>query len=799
MRHSSSVHLLSISRWALCLALFSVIGCDCSDSPDVDGGPVDAGDAGDAGDSGTAGDSGAATDSGTGDADAGGCTPACMGTARCRFGTCVPDLGTCTTHDDCPGDSYCSADGECLPYGVPPEVINDPACQRPNTLEDVLPTVQCEWTGPAAGDPNTASALIYTAPIVADLNLDEDPGRLQPSIIATTWFHDSGLSARIGTLRIFDGRTCEEQLQIGGAGDSDDANRPGYGTQWAVVDLDGDVPTGGHPEIIGMHRTTGAGNSVPLNLYALSVSVTGGTPSANRLWYGRDCETGTAVDIATNSANFGPGVFDLDDDGDPEILIGTMVFDHLGCLQNAVEPVTYITHGPMHTAADVDLDGRVELVTGTRIAEWDPVTTEWVDESYFSSLPAHRTGHIGLADLGQYSVLPGMPTPNNLPEVIVVSAETNVFDPTTTGTIRVQTLDGTVIFGPIELHHSTGVAGGHGGAPTASDFDGDGQVEFAAAANEFYAVYDFDCDDTPDSAEPQRPGGTCVRGAAGTGLPNGVLWAQPSSDFSSSGTGSSIFDFNGDGRGEAVYRDECYLRVYDGANGEVLFSTPASSGTGFELPIIADVDGDFATEIVVARTMNTGCPAMDPLFPGGDAHVAQNGFVILRDPEDRWASSRPIWNQHAYSVTHVTDDAQVVQTSAWQQNWTVPGLNNFRQNVQGDLGVLNIADLTVVFFNVDEICTAELPADLDLRARVCNRGTNPVIDGVTVRFTEGAVAVCESTTTRLLEPGECEEIGCRGTVTSADELLVEVDPDDEVADCHPGNDLGAPAAALCLF
>ncbi|NIS30277.1 MAG: VCBS repeat-containing protein, partial [Actinobacteria bacterium] len=196
--------------------------------------------------------------------------------------------------------------------------------------------------------------------------------------------------------------------------------------------------------------------------------------------------------------------------------------------------------------------------------------------------------------------------------------------------------------------------------------------EFAAAANEFYAVYDLDCDADPAVELTERPGGTCVRSAAMAGLPEGVLWAQPSLDFSSSGTGSSVFDFNGDGRAEAVYGDECYVRVYDGTDGTVLFSSPASNGTGFELPIIADADGDFATEIVVARTTKSGCPGMDPIFAGGDAHVQQDGFVILRDPEDRWASSRPIWNQHAYSVSHVTDDGQVVQTSSWDQNWTVP-------------------------------------------------------------------------------------------------------------------------------
>lgn len=150
-------------------------------------------------------------------------------------------------------------------------------------------------------------------------------------------------------------------------------------------------------------------------------------------------------------------------------------------------------------------------------------------------------------------------------------------------------------------------------------------------------------------------------------------------------------------------------------------------------------------------------------------------------------------------MTHVTDDAQVVRTSEWTPNWTAEGLNNFRQNTQGDLGVLAIADLTVVFYEVDDICDAELPAELPLRARVCNRGTNPVSDGALVRYAEGETVVCESQTGRLLAPGDCEEVSCTGTVTSADALTVQVDPDDEIADCHPGNDVGAPAAAFCLI
>ncbi len=712
--------------------------------------------------------------------DAGPCGPTC---ARCRFGTCVPDLGTCATHDDCPGDSYCSADGECIPYGVPPDVTHDPMCQRPEVLGGVTPVVQCQWSAPGPGDIEPRSKRVYTAPMVADLNLDEDPGRLQPSIVITTWYASPATEEddRIGMLRIFDGRTCEEQLQFGGPDDLD--NRPAYGSQWAIADLDGDVPSGGRPELVGLHRTPGTGVRVA-NLYAIKIDVTDGVPSARRLWYGRDCTTDEPVRFSSSTNTTGPSVFDLNDDGDPEILFSDMVFDSDGCLLNA--PLS--SSRPQQTAADADGDGRVELVSGTRVAEWDPAAQEWVDEPYFVTGAAHHiAGHVAVVDLGDYSNVSGDPLVAQ-PEIVVVAQ----------GTIRALALDGSLIFGPVRLHADPAAATDAGGPPTASDFDGDGQAELAASGRDYYVVFDPDCVD-PSTEAPERPGGRCDRSPAMSGMPPGVLWAQAAREVSSGVTGSSVFDFNGDGSAEAVYRDECYLRVYDGATGEVLFSAPASSGTGMELSVIADVDGDFATEIVVPRTLRGGCPSPDPLFPESGPFVQEDGFVIYRDPEDRWASSRPIWNQYAYSITHVTDDGRVPRTSEWRQNWTVPGLNNFRQNTQGETGLLNIADLTVVLNDIAELSTATLPAELTLSARVCNRGTNPVQDGVLMHFAEDATLVCETATTRLLLPGECEEVTCVGNVTSADDLIVRVDPNDDIADCRPGNNEGVAASRLCIF
>jgi hypothetical protein len=267
-----------------------------------------------------------------------------------------------------------------------------------------------------------------------------------------------------------------------------------------------------------------------------------------------------------------------------------------------------------------------------------------------------------------------------------------------------------------------------------------------------------------------------------------------------------VFDFDADGVAEVVYADECFLRVYRGTDGEVLFSRAASSGTGYELPVIADVDGDFNTEIVVAMTPGVACPATDPIYTRGTStFAASTGIVVLRDAEDRWAASRPIWNQHAYHVTHVADDGTIPRTSAWTANHATPGLNHFRMNAQGDLERAGAADLTVAFARSEDLCDAS--GDVVLRASVCNRGTNPVPDGARVVFyagdpDTGAAIACETVLPRLLLVAECTEVSCTAnfppSAPSRDTVVV-VDPDGDVFECRDGNNRGEIPASTCIF
>ena len=107
-----------------------------------------------------------------------------------------------------------------------------------------------------------------------------------------------------------------------------------------------------------------------------------------------------------------------------------------------------------------------------------------------------------------------------------------------------------------------------------------------------------------------------------------LLWENPTKDASSKATGSSVFDFEGDGAAEVVYADEDNLWVYDGATGTVEMKWEShASGTLSEYPIIVDVDGDGSTEIVVASN--------------NYAFAGSTGITVIGDATESWPLHGP--------------------------------------------------------------------------------------------------------------------------------------------------------------
>jgi hypothetical protein len=770
-----------------------------------DGGPVD-------GDSGADGDADPDVEVADGDADGDGdvvcevgvaCEGSCCAAGEiCVWGVCA-EPGMCAGDEDCGHDSYC-LEGACIPYGEGPRDDRNPDCTRVVIAGLFAPTLQCSWEGPPDGDAYPANRHLLATPLVVDFNFDNEPATSRPSIVFTTDDGvDGGSENPTGVIRIIDGRTCAQQASL-------ELQLTSHSSPPAVGDLDID----GRPDVVAFQAGGGL----------VAFRYDPGAAAWDVLWRSHLAD-GTPHN-PTGGGWSGPSIHDLDNDGIPEVLRGGLIYRNDGTYLGGALGVSpdggaHVGIGIFPVVADVDADGIPELVTGAGVYQYDGATHDWVREAY--SAAGLAGGHAAVADFDR----------DGRPEVAVVTA----------GAVRINTLESVVTFGPVTLP-----GGGNGGPPTIADFDGDGFPEVASAGANAYAVFDPDC-----VAAPAR-GGVCASARS-----DGVLWSSPTQDTSSNVTGSSVFDFEGDGPAEVVYADECFVRVYAGATGEVLFSQKSSSCTWYENPVVADVDGDFNAEIVVGANTNCGdptvgrdCPSLepgsiDPLFaglhcdaatdcvsgvcdsglcrcatteecctdgcvstgyvcaapPAGTAGTGNTcrasrptgfaGLRVYRDAADTWVGSRPIWNQHAYHVTHVRDDGTIPRTSEVPPNWTTPGLNNFRQNVQGDPTSIGSPDLTAGGGDYAHWCD---PGDrtLELTVLVCNRGTEPVGDGMTVTFYDGppdagGTEICSTVTDRALAPGECVPAGCDwvGAPDAPTDVYVDTDPAGAERECVEGN------------
>jgi hypothetical protein len=401
---------------------------------------------------------------------------------------------------------------------------------------------------------------------------------------------------------------------------------------------------------------------------------------------------------------FMPSIADFDQDGVAEVLTEAAIYDGVTGAQEATFAWQQTT-----SAADMDADGRLEVVGPRYIFEADG--TLLAD----SGVAGYQHA---IADLDG----------DGLPEIAAINrAAHTLYVWRLVAGVGVET-----IRAGIDINDGLPpCAGGDGGGPpTIADFNGDGTPDVGVAAGVGYTVFD----------------GAQIMNAA-VAPADTILWLTPAVDCSSRATGSSVFDFDGDGSAEVVYGDEQYLRIYDGASGTVLFETCNTTGTLWEYPIITDVDSDGHADIIAISNSYSSitCPADGS---------KQSGLRVFGDLEGRWVRTRRVWNQHHYHVTNVDEDGTIPAVE--QANWTVDGLNNFRQNVQPE-GEFSAPDLVV---SVLAECSPDAYA---LVARVRNIGQAAVPAGVAVGFydgdpTAGGASLGSGVTTKTLYPAEAQDV-----------------------------------------
>jgi subtilase family serine protease len=414
-----------------------------------------------------------------------------------------------------------------------------------------------------------------------------------------------------------------------------------------------------------------------------------------------------------------PLIADIDNDGNPEIYQGRVLFNNRG---EILWRHVFYSHANLVPIA-VDLKGNdiMEIVSSSYAYNSDG-TTYWFN-SFIGSMSGFNA--IGNFDEDPY------------PEVIY------------SGTGRVDLLehDKPIIWTFNDLNYRYELQS----APAIGDVDEDSEPEIAVAGHNKFTLFNG----------------------------NGILrWEAPVYDSTGGIITPVFFDLNGDGKAEIAVNDGKNFFIFNGETGEVLFSIHNPASTGYEIPAVADVDNDGQVEFIVFGGIHQ---YNDPYY---------GGIRVFGEKNGNWISSRRIWNQHSYHVTNIDEDGYIPLRE--EDSWKI--YNCYRCNVPID-NALDTPDLTVSRILLSE---NNFPEYVTITARIGNAGTLLAREGTSVSFydgdpADGGILIGTVSTSRRLNPGEFEDISLSWhyPVEGTHDVYVVVDPEEKVKECDEQNNIAS--------
>lgn len=368
-----------------------------------------------------------------------------------------------------------------------------------------------------------------------------------------------------------------------------------------------------------------------------------GTQSGNRYIYAYNCDLTTQI-WRSPSLPGDPGLFALADfngDGQVELYFKDWILNaHTGAkiAESSADYFNDVTGSPV--AVDIVGDQALELVNGLRIFTVNIGAGTITEHSNRSEYFVRNLdgSHTSIADFNQDGnldiIASGSTIAKNTNTTIfywdVANNSLKTYSDPIAGNFSIQTCTGATGYSTGEYYKN----GWHRGTGriNIADANGDGNMDMAYVSGKFlYALTD-----TP------------------TGLD--TLWRKTVSEETSGYTGCSMFDFNGDGQTEIVYRDERKLYIINGTNGSTYTSQACISRTARDYPIVADVDADGQSELCVTCGFDNALAAANFC----DIEYSENSHVrVYRTDLEPWVPARRVWNQNAYFNVNVNDDLTI--------------------------------------------------------------------------------------------------------------------------------------------